>query len=133
MLSRVSKRPRSKHRFASAPPVVIQGLGPDVPELQQARALWMANRFDESLRLFDRAVQQCPQNLVALIDASRAFGTRFEIRRAEELLERLIRLAPQRADILPLPGQCYRMIFRPAKALECLQRVVVLAREIPRA
>jgi len=133
MIWGVSKRPRSQRRFASAPPAVIQGLGPDVPELQQARALWMANRFDESLRLFDRAVQRCPQNLVALIDASRAFGTRFEIPRAEELLDRLIRLAPQRADILHLAGQSYRMIFRPDKALECFERVLALTRQIPDA
>ena len=70
----MSKRASKSHVHRSGPAKIIPGLGPDLPELQQARALWMANRFDESLAAFDRAVQLCPNNLVALIDASRAFG-----------------------------------------------------------
>src|SRR5258707_6064349 len=50
--------------------MIIPGLGVDVPELQQARALWQINRFDDSLRLFEKAVHKYPQNLVALVDAS---------------------------------------------------------------
>ncbi|HTD85081.1 MAG TPA: hypothetical protein VK850_00765, partial [Candidatus Binatia bacterium] len=65
---------------------VVTALGIDVPELQQARTLWQLNRFDESLQLFDKAVRKYPQNLLALVDASRAFGARFEITRAEALL-----------------------------------------------
>ena len=38
---------------------------------------------------FDAAVHKYPQNLVALVDASRAFGARFEIARAETFLDRL--------------------------------------------
>lgn len=64
---------------AHRPPSVIPGLGVDVPELQQARRLWQLNRFDEALALFEKAVRQYPQNLVALVDASRALGARFEI------------------------------------------------------
>jgi len=129
----VSKRPKSPRKFAAARPEVIPGLGPDVAELRQARALWMANRFDESLQMFELAVQRFPQNLVALIDASRALGTRFEVRRAEALLDRLIHLAPDRPDILHLAGQSYRMIFRPAKAIDCFQHVLRLTRKIPDA
>ena len=51
---------------------VIPGLGVDVPELQRARALWQLSRFDEALELFEAAVRKYPQNLVALVDASRA-------------------------------------------------------------
>lgn len=114
-------------------PVVIPGLGVDLPELRQARALWQACRFDESLQLFDKTVRSHPQNLVALIDASRAFGTRFEIPRAEEMLDRLFLLAAQRPDILHLAGQTYRMIYRPDKAMECFRRVVAATKEIPDA
>jgi tetratricopeptide (TPR) repeat protein len=114
-------------------PVVIPGLGVDLPELRQARALWQHNRFDESLKLFDQAVRSYPQNLVALIDASRAFGNRFEITRAEEMLDRLFKLAAQRPDILHLAGQTYRMIFRPDKAMECFKRAVAATKEIPDA
>src|SRR5437762_2578711 len=63
ILRAVSKRPKSPRKFAADRPEVIPGLGPDVAELRQARALWMANRFDESLHLFELAVQRYPQNL----------------------------------------------------------------------
>jgi tetratricopeptide (TPR) repeat protein len=99
--------------------------------LQKARALWVANRFDESLRLFDEAVRRAPQNLLALIDAARAFGARFEITRAEELLDQLIRLAGPRAELWHLAGQSYRMIFRPDKAFTCFRRALHLSRDLP--
>jgi len=111
----------------------IPGLGVDLPELQQARALWQANRFDESLVLFERAAQRHPQNLVALIDASRALGARFEISRAEEIVQRLLKVAGQRADILHLAGQTYRMIFRPDAAMRCFEKVLAMSKEIPDA
>src|SRR6185436_10363316 len=74
---------------------IIPGLGVDVPELQQARALWQTNRFDDALALFEKAVRRYPQNLVALVDASRALGARFEIAKAEALLDRLTKVGAQ--------------------------------------
>jgi hypothetical protein len=112
------------------PPVVIPGLGVDLPELQQARSLWGRNRFDESLKLFEGAVRTHPQNLVALTDASRALGARFEINRAEEMIDRLIKLGGDRPEILHLAGQSYRMIFRPEKAIQCFERVMSRTKRI---
>jgi tetratricopeptide (TPR) repeat protein len=112
---------------------VIPGLGSDVPELRQARALWQRNRFEESLRLFESAARKYPQNRIALIDGSRALGARFEIERAEAMLDRLMKLAGTEPDILHLAGQSYRMIFRPERAMECFQRVLACTREIPDA
>ena len=112
---------------------IIPGLGSDLPELQKARALWQLNRFDEALEEFDRGVRRCPQNLVALIDASRAFGARFEITRAEELLDRLIKVGARNPQILLMAGQSYRMIFRPEKAIECFQRALSLQKNLPDA
>ena len=120
-------------RFRAERPSVIPGLGADLPELKQARALWQLNRFDESLRLFEEAGRKCPQNVVALIDGSRALGARFEIARAETMLDRLMKLGAQQPDILHLAGQSYRMIFRPDKAMECFQRVLAMTKEIPDA
>jgi hypothetical protein len=108
----------------------VTPLGIDVPELQQARALWQANRFDDSLALFDKAVRKYPQNLLALIDASRAFGARFEIARAEALLDRLMEIGGRNAKILHLAGQSYRMLFRPDKAIDCFQRAAALSPSI---
>jgi len=112
---------------------IIPGLGVDVPELQRARALWQLNRFDESLELFEAAVRKYPQNLVALVDASRALGARFEITRAEAILDRMMKLGAHNPNLLHLAGQSYRMIFRPDKAISCFQRVVAMTKEIPDA
>jgi len=114
-------------------PQVIPGLGVDVPELRQARALWQGNRYDEALELFEKAVKKYPQNLVALVDASRALGARFEIARAEAILDRMARAGRQNPDVLHLAGQSYRMIFRPEKAMQCFERVLGMTRQIPDA
>src|ERR1044072_4598057 len=120
-------------RLSGEKSAVIPGLGADLPELRQARALWQLNRFDDSLRLFEEAARKYPQNKVALIDGSRALGARFEIARAETLLDRLMKLGAQEPDVLHLAGQSYRMIFRPDKAMECFQRVLAITKEIPDA
>jgi tetratricopeptide (TPR) repeat protein len=112
---------------------IIPGLGVDVPELQKARTLWQLNRFDEALALFEAAVRKYPQNLVALVDASRALGARFEITRAEAILDRIMKLGANNPKLLHLAGQSYRMIFRPDKAMTCFQRVVAMTKEIPDA
>jgi len=104
-----------------------------VPELQKARALWQLNRFDEALAVFEAAAQKYPQNRVVLIDASRALGARFEITRAEALLDRLITLSHRNAQVFHLAGQSYRMIFRPEKAFECFRQALALNGNIPDA
>src|SRR6476661_577717 len=114
-------------------PHIVPGLGVDVPELQRARALWQLNRFDEALELFESAVRKYPQNLVALVDASRALGARFEITRAEAILDRLMKVAKNNPKLLHLAGQSYRMIFRPDKAIACFQRVLAMTKDIPDA
>ncbi len=124
---------KSHNRFGAENSTVIPGLGADLPELRQARAFWQLNRFDDSLRLFEAAARKHPQNLVALIDGSRALGSRFEIARAETMLDRLMTLGAQRPDVLHLAGQSYRMIFRPDKAMECFERVLAINKEIPDA
>jgi len=125
----------SKAKIAPNPKTraIVPGLGVDVPELQRARALWMANRFDESLEIFEGAVQKYPQNLVALTDASRALGARFEIHKAERMLDRLVKLALNNPQLLHLAGQSYRMIYRPEKAIHCFERVLAITKQIPDA
>ena len=115
------------------PVSVIPGLGVDVPELQQARGLWQLNRFDQALALFEKAVRKYPQNLVALVDASRALGARFEITKAEALLDRLVKLGAHNPRLMHLAGQSFRMIFRPEKAIQCFERVVATTKGIPDA
>src|SRR5207247_5398225 len=126
-------RKADRNRFGARKAPVIPGLGADLPEVWQALALWQLNRFDDSLRLFEEAARKYPQNLVALIDGSRALGARFEIARAETMLDRLLKLGAQQPDVLHMEGQSYRMIFRPDKDMECFQRVLAITKEIPDA
>ena len=86
----MSKHPLKHHQPPAKQPVALHGLGIDVPELQQARAFWAMNRFDDSLQMFEKAVRKYPQNLLALVDASRALGARFEVTRAEAFHQLLI-------------------------------------------
>jgi tetratricopeptide (TPR) repeat protein len=111
----------------------VSGLGVDVPELRNARALWQMNRFDDALLLFEAAARKYPQNLLALVDGSRALGARFEIARAEEMLDRLLKAGGKRPEILHLAGQSYRMIFRPEKAMACFEKVAAKTKDIPDA
>ncbi len=133
-MSKSTRKPLNQARLnalRSHPPTIIPGLGVDVPELRQARALWQGNRFDEALELFEGAVRKYPQNLVALVDASRALGARFEITRAEAIVDRLAKVAARNPELLHLAGQSYRMIFRPDKAIQCFERVQAQSRRIP--
>jgi tetratricopeptide (TPR) repeat protein len=129
----MSKRPAKHHQPPAKQPVALHGLGIDVPELQQARALWTMNRFDDSLQMFEKAVHKYPQNLLALVDASRALGARFELTRAEALLDKLMTLGGRNPQVLHLAGQSYRMIHRPEKAIECFQRALARSKDIPDA
>ena len=58
----------------------------ELPELQRARGLWVANRFDEAVRLFTETAAKHPDNIAALVDTARALGHRHEIKRATEYL-----------------------------------------------
>jgi tetratricopeptide (TPR) repeat protein len=95
----------------------------DFPLLQEARAHWSGGRLDAALDAFGRAVDQRPRNVKGLLEAARAFGSRHEIARAEELLDRAHALAGHDARVAPVIAQSYRMVFRPRRAVEALERL----------
>ena len=96
----------------------------DLPELQQARSLWLQHRYADSLQWFQKAVRKEPGNPLALTDAARAHGARFEISQAEHYLARLREMAGGRADLWKMLGQSYRMVQRPQLAIECLEQAL---------
>lgn len=96
----------------------------DLPQLQRARALWIANRFDDAVHLFVETVRQHPHNIPALVDTARALGHRHEIKRAGEYLDRLRTIAADRKDLSFIIGQTLRMIHREELAIQCFEQYV---------
>ncbi len=96
----------------------------ELPELQRARALWIANRFDAAVDLFIETAARHPQNIAALVDTARALGHRHEIKRAGEYLDRLRALAAGRSDLGFILGQTFRMIHREDQAIRCFEEYV---------
>src|SRR5215213_558164 len=94
----------------------------DLPELQRARHLWGHGRWDEAEAAFLNIVEARPNNLHALVDAARILGDRLQVRRAQELLDRLTLLAASRPDLLLLVGQTMRMCRREEEALSLLRQ-----------
>jgi len=105
----------------------------DIPDLIKARGLWNQAQFDRALKLFKQVVKANPNNVIALVDAARAYGSRFELNKAERYLDQAILLAPDRAEVLHLAGQSYRMIHRPGKAMDCLRQIVKQDANLPDA
>lgn len=90
----------------------------DLPELQEARALWVKQDLLGALGRFDRAVREHPQHVRALVDASRAFGAMYNYERAESLLTRLVELGRGNGQIMHLAAQSYRILRRTNQAIE---------------
>jgi tetratricopeptide (TPR) repeat protein len=96
----------------------------ELPELKRARALWIANRFDDAVDLFVETAAKHPQNVAALVDTARALGHRHEIKRAGEYLDRLRTVAADRPDLGFILGQTFRMIYREEHAIQCFKEYV---------
>lgn len=94
----------------------------DLPALQQARRLWGQNRWDEAEAAFLKIADAHPNNFRALVDAARVLGDRMRIRDAQAMLDKLVSLAGDRADLLLLLGQTMRMCHREDEALVLFRR-----------
>ena len=99
----------------------------ELPELRRARGLWVANRFDEAIRLFVETADKHPENLAALVDAARALGHRHEIKRATQYLDRVRALKSDRPELPFILGQSLRMIHREELAIRSFEEYVASA------
>src|SRR6186997_2311708 len=99
----------------------------ELPELKRARTLWVANRFDDAVKLLTEIASKNPQNLAAQVDTARALGHRHEIKRAIEHLERARTIQPERPDLPFILGQTFRMIHREEMAIKCFEDYVAKA------
>jgi tetratricopeptide (TPR) repeat protein len=98
----------------------------DLQILQRARALWQRNKLLEALALFEQALSEHPHHTVATIDASRAFGAVYQVRRAEQLLKNLLPRIVRQPHALHLAGQSYRLLRRPIAARKCFEAAIAL-------
>ncbi len=114
------KRKTPKRRAVTTAAPVLD----DLPELREARALWVRNDLFGALAKFERAVRDHPRHVRALADASRAYGAMYDFRRAEEMLERLVGLGRNNGHILHLAGQSYRLLRRPEAAMRCFREAL---------
>ena len=102
-------------------------------ELESAKSLWSLRRYDEALEAFARALKRAPNDEVALVDAARAFGLRYDYPRAEKLIDRLLRVHGSRPEIQCLCGETYRMLGRFREAAACFERACAARGGVPRA
>lgn len=93
----------------------------DSPDLIKARDSWERGRFAEALHRFDKAVRRQPDHPAALIDAARAFGSRFQVHEAVKILARLERVSARHPDGLVEAAQAYGICRRPDEAARVLR------------
>lgn len=110
----------------------VTGRGETPAELSVATALWEAGRRDEALRKFQEALRQSPNDPATLVGAARALGAAYQIQRCEGLLQRAVRVASRRLDVLQAIGETYLTIGRLAEAEACFRRISRAA-EAPQA
>jgi Flp pilus assembly protein TadD len=117
----------------AAPSISATTQDADLPELREARRLWQTNHFDAALASFRRAVERHPRNRIALLDAARAFGARYELDQAEQWIDRLLEISGDDPVQIHLGAQSLRMIHRPQRALPLFERVVASTDAVPDA
>lgn len=104
------------------PPSKRHAVYRDNSSLEQARAAFIQQDYKRSLRLFEKCAKQQPNNIMALTDAARAFGQRYEIEQALRYIRRIRFLAGQDPRALFLAGQSLRMVYRSEEAITVLQK-----------
>lgn len=94
----------------------------DLPELQEARALWMRGREAAALDAFAAAARRYPRHVRALADAARAHGGAHRMREALRWAQALGKLARKQAVVAELAGQTYQILGRHDLAAPMLQQ-----------
>jgi tetratricopeptide (TPR) repeat protein len=94
----------------------------DLPELQEARALWGQGRVSAALDAFAAAARRHPRHARALADAARSHGGAHRMREALGWARALAKLARNHPVIAELAGQTYQIIGRHDLAVSLLQQ-----------
>jgi tetratricopeptide (TPR) repeat protein len=90
---------------------------------------WAFNQRYKTITLLNEALRRDPTNADILISLATACGKQRHYDKAEELLARLLSLAPRKAGIHRRVAQVYATIDRPERAIECYRRSLELNRD----
>jgi tetratricopeptide (TPR) repeat protein len=97
--------------------------------IDQAQEAWAQRRYDEAIRLYERALQRAPTNAVLLVDLARAYALRFRFGEAETLVDRASRLHPDDARLQRMLGRSFVQLQQFDRAIACFQRSLELEPE----
>ncbi|MCB1094547.1 MAG: sulfotransferase [Verrucomicrobiae bacterium] len=95
--------------------------------VKRAVLAWQEHRYDEAIVLFERALQQKPNNVQLLLDLGRAYGLRYDYDKADEYLGRALKLSPDSPRAMFAIGETYRKIARFDRAAEYFRKATLLA------
>src|SRR5262245_4769453 len=95
-----------------------------------AQRAWGADERYKSLSLLTEALRRDPNNPEIILNLAMTCGKQRHYEKAEELLSRLMDLAPRKASVYRRVAQTYALIDRPDRAVECYRRSLELNREI---
>jgi len=96
---------------------------------QVANRAWAYNLRYKTISLLTEAVRREPDNPELLLNLAAACGRQRYYDRAEELLARVLELAPRKATIHRRVAQVYALIDRPEQAVACFRRSLELNRD----
>jgi tetratricopeptide (TPR) repeat protein len=96
---------------------------------QVAGQAWAFNQRHTTIALLTEALRREPANTDILLKLASAYGRQRSYEDAEELLARLLRLAPRKARVCHQAAQVYAAIDRPERAVACYRRCLELYRD----
>jgi tetratricopeptide (TPR) repeat protein len=96
---------------------------------QVAGQAWSINQRHKTIALLTEALRREPTNTAILLQLATACGRQRYYQKAEDLLGRLLELAPRKAAVWRQAAQVYAAIDRPERAIECYRRCLELSRE----
>ncbi len=98
---------------------------------RSAREAWERHNYEQTISLYEQALCRDPKNHLLLIDLARAYGLRYRLPEAEQMLDRALRLYPRSAKVRSMVAATYAMISRPAQAIEHYRRALELDPQHP--
>jgi tetratricopeptide (TPR) repeat protein len=91
-----------------------------------ANQAWAYNLRYKTISLLQEALRRDPTNPDIILSLAAACGKQRHYEKAEELLSRLLELAPRKASIHRRVAQVYGSIDRPERAVECYRKSLEL-------